>query len=101
MFGPSQTPLPSKSRNHSPVDGRKTPILVLPVPFQSPATGISPGTPKDATQRSFLHLFHLRLPLRSRNHSPVLGRKNPNCVVPRSVQSPPTGTSPLDRKSTR
>src|SRR5262249_17343346 len=39
-------PLPFKSRNHSPVDGRYTPIFENPLPVQSPTTGRSSFEPK-------------------------------------------------------
>src|SRR5664279_1963992 len=38
---PSQTPSPFMSRYQEPLE--KTPILVTPVPFQSPVTGIALG----------------------------------------------------------
>jgi hypothetical protein len=42
---PSNFPFPFMSKNHSPVLGRKTPILISPVPFESPTTGRSPLLP--------------------------------------------------------
>src|SRR4249920_307439 len=81
------------SKNHSPVLGRKTPILTSPVPFQSPATGRSPLPPNCSIHLSTPHPSHWPLPLMSRNHSPVLGRKTPMCFVPEPIQSPTRGTS--------
>src|SRR5215813_10528476 len=90
----SHLALPLRSKNHSPVEGRKTPMYDLPVPVQSPATGRSPAIPNEPRQLSTLQPSHLPLPLRSRNHSPVEGRKTPMYDLLVAVQSPATGRSP-------
>jgi hypothetical protein len=68
ILQPSNFPPPSRSRNHSPVLGRNTPILLLPVPFQSPAIGRSPLCPNDRMHLSLSQPFHFSLPLRSKYH---------------------------------
>src|SRR5882724_4373322 len=74
---PSHLPLPLRSKNHSPVEGRNTPIFDIPVPVQFPVTGRSSGLPKGPEHRSTLHPSQMPLPFISRNHSPVAGRKIP------------------------
>src|SRR5215475_13030092 len=90
----SHLALPLRSKNHSPVEGRKTPMYDLPVPVQSPATGRSPAIPNEPRQLSTLQPPHSLSPLRSKNHSPVEGRKTPMYDLPVPVQSPATGRSP-------
>src|SRR5689334_2725507 len=46
-------------------------------------------------QASTLHASNLPLPLRSRYHIPVLGRKTPILTFPEPSQSPTIGMSPL------
>src|SRR4030095_256098 len=91
----SHLPLLLRSSNHSPVAGRYRPIFAVPLPFQSPVTGRSPNAPNDFTHLSNLQFFHCPSPLRSKNHSPVAGRKVPIFAVPVPFQSPTTGKSPL------
>src|SRR6266542_3634099 len=97
MLQPSNLPSPSRSRNHSPVAGRNTPILLLPAPFQSPATGMSPCFPKDRMQRSPSQPFHFSLPLRSKyQRLPLLpvaeDEYRPRSSTPDPSQSPTIGT---------
>src|SRR5262249_60766598 len=61
---PSHLPLPLRSKNHSPVEGRKTPMYDLPVPVQSPATGRSPAIPNEHIQISAFQPSHLPFPFR-------------------------------------
>src|SRR4030095_8811299 len=91
-------PFPFMSRYHIPVLGRKTPILTLLVPSQSPTIGRSPRLPNGPRIVSFGEPSHLPLPFRSKNHSPVLGRKTPILLSP-PFQSPTTGRSPETPKS--
>src|SRR5262249_21691687 len=85
-------PFPSRSRNHSPVAGRKVPIFALPVPFQSPETGKSPWAMGNLRQLSELQSPSMPLPLRSKYHFGVRpGTTTPIISTADPVQSPTTG----------
>src|SRR5262245_29189590 len=59
-------------RIHSLVDGLNTPMVSMPSPFQSPATGMSPACPKVRVINDALDLeFCLN------KNCPVEGRKTP------------------------
>ena len=64
-----------------PVFGSKTPMLVLPLPSQSATTGSIALLPKPVAQISTVQPSKSPLPLASRNHWPVLGRKTPILAI--------------------
>src|SRR5689334_15366998 len=78
----SSLPLPLTSRYHIPVLGRKTPILTLPVPSQSPAIGRSPLVPNCPRHLSLVQPSHFSFPLRSRYHVPFLETKSAISSIP-------------------
>src|SRR5439155_17284696 len=76
---------------------RNTPTLLLPSPFQSPATGTSPGIPPKANAWSppaRLTSSKVPLPFVSRIQKKP-SRNKPSLERPSPFQSPTTGTSPL------
>src|SRR5512143_514126 len=81
----SHTPFPFVSRCHEPVAALNVPVLLAPLPLQLPTTGKSSGWPKAVIQLSTPQPSHWPLPLRSKNHSPVLGRKTPIFVATEGV----------------
>src|SRR5712692_9771742 len=97
----SHCPLPLKSRNHWPVLGRKTPGADFPLPSQSPTTARSSTSPKGPRHLSTIQPSHCPLPLKSRNHWPVLGRKTPGADFPLPSQSPTTARSSTPPKGPR
>src|SRR5262245_64681784 len=68
-LAPFHSPLPFISKNHSPVLGLNTPILLTPLPSQSPTTGRSLDRPNGSMHISMLQSSsHRPLPFKSRNH---------------------------------
>src|SRR5262249_47445687 len=89
---PSNTPLPLRSNCHLPVLGVNTPMRVSPIPAQFPTTGLSVEVPNGPRLASMLPRSSSPLPLISRNHFPVLGRKIPiPAVFILAFQYPATG----------
>src|SRR6266850_3860594 len=83
------------SSSQRPMLGSKIPRFATPALFQSPTTGRSPAIPKGPRHLSTVQSSHCPLPLRSRNHWPVLGRKSPGAAFPLPSQSPTTARSPV------
>src|ERR1041384_6233500 len=90
----SNLPFPLRSRYHICVLGRKTPILILPVPSQSPTIGRSPFVPNWPRHLSLVHPSHFSFPLRSRYQVPFFETKSAISSIPVPLQSPTTGISP-------
>src|SRR6266705_1814918 len=80
-------------RIKSAIEGRYTPIVSIPSPFQSPANGTSPAMPKKKL-RSAAGEELLTLGLLVKSHCPVEGRKTPGVSMPSPFQSPTTARSP-------
>jgi hypothetical protein len=84
------TPVLVVSRYQFPFDGRKTPTLVIPSPFQSPITGISPVVPKwnDAATTPVFVVSIYQLPVAVRKTPTALTdpiKQSSNTVTPRNV----------------
>src|SRR5262245_5972094 len=81
-FVPQAPHLPSpSSKCHPPLFGSNTPIFDFSSPNQSPTIGSELLLPKPTIHLSTPQSSKVPLPLRSRNHSPVLGRNTPMLVT--------------------
>jgi len=85
----SQAKFPFESRLQIPLPGRKIPISSFPSPFQSPITGMSPGSPQ---LRLVSETSQAKFPFESRLQMPLPGRNMPISSFPSPFQSPITGT---------
>src|SRR5712692_1274242 len=89
------------SSSQRPLLRSKIPRVATAVLFQSPATGRSPAIPKGPRHLSTVQSSHCPLPLKSRNHWPVLGRKTPGADFPLPSQSTTTARSSTPPKGPR